>query len=589
MSFGKHTQLTYVDGSTSVPISANNLNENERVLSLADSELAYSGDVNTDYLMDYFFNNNYKLVDDFQDSGDWTGVGTVNITDETANLFMGYQAVGIQETDNTGGTIGIYQSGLSLDLSEFNNGSSSDDDDFITFGFYVSNRAYFSDLTFKLGTNDTDNYSVSYTPNAWSGVYAYDGWHVFSLRKGDFDENGTVPGWDNITYVRVEATTTANAQNENVTVQHIGLVRVDPTNATRYNAFQKYNGSISEWENVFAGFSWDLDIVWDKKLKTLGILSIGQSNISTNQQALKVKEDVICFNMKIEHYAKWSGSGPSMVWYYNSDNYIECYIDGSDLHMRTVEAGSDFDTYIVLDNSLDYDEKYSMELIKDFDSIKAVVYKDGESVKEMEKETVIDSSYVGDLYLGWYSTYGFGLNSKLTISGNRNNTHFDWNSGHPKIVIKNNDETLEGVTTFQDDDELFAYLPPNGIFEVDLYLAVDGDEESEDIGVDWTLTGDISGAGNRFMLGPGELTTTIYNTEMFAQAGSVGHDNAKYGVNDSNWSNVQEHFIIQTGADGGKIQMQWKQLNYPGSPPSPGTHITTVKAGSYMKITKLKT
>lgn len=578
MEFGKHPQLTYVEGSTSVPISAANLNENERVVENCDNELANSQYFKLKNKLDYFYKRNYKLLESFQDDTSFTAMSSTTVSADTSNDCIGYQATKMLENDNTASDIGMYKSISAFDLTTFNDGGASTTSDFITFAVYLSDYTKFSDLTFKLGTDNTNNYSVSYTPNGWSGAYAYSGWHVVSLPKSDFTSNGTPPAWSNITYIRCQATTVANAQNEYITMQHIALCRVDADNSTYYNVFQEYKGSITGWENVFSPNLYNTDIVWCNYKNTLGILMIAQNNYSGNERALTVLNDVICFRFKAEMISKWFQQTGSLTWYYDANNYIETYVESNNLYLNVTEGGSLTSQNVALINNLGFNERVELELIKNYDSIRATLYKNGEPYKVLEYETTIDSSYDGNLYLGYYGGAGFSFVTDFAITNNNIDDIEGWNV--PKILIKTDDESLDSTTTYQYDDELWCYLPPNGLYEVEYNLAVDGSDSGQDIKIKWDTQYTVYNFTNRHGIGAGRGSTDIYDATMYSQVRSLTSD-AEYGVVSSGWTNIHEKAIMKTSNDGGGVYLMWAQRVSSATP-------IIVKAGSYMKITKVK-
>lgn len=187
-----------------------------------------------------------KEIEKFDDNTDWTASGAT-LADDTTNIVTGLgTSVSMADSDDTGSTISMYQTISTIDLTEFDDASASDTADLISLLVYVSDVSYFTDLTLKLGDDNTDNYSTNVDPSAsWSN-----GWNTLTVAKSAFSTNGTPAGWDDITYVRLDATTANNASSENLSFQYLQLAKV--TNYTSYagNMFVQYHEITSLTESL---------------------------------------------------------------------------------------------------------------------------------------------------------------------------------------------------------------------------------------------------------------------------------------------------------------------------------------------------
>lgn len=579
MEFGKHPQLTYVEGSTSVPISAVNLNESERVLEMADNELAFGSKFQLSKFIDYYYQKNCNEIEDFNNDSLYTALASTTIEADYNRMYINYQTTRFIENDNTGSVIGMYRVITSKDLTVFNDGGVSSTDDCIEFTFFISDKEKFNDLTLKLGTDDSNCYYYSENPSNWSGDFDYDGYHTWSLPKKDFSSVGTPPSWGAITFIRIQATTNANAINEYITCLHLGLFRVDPDDATNFNPMQSYKGAITGWTNDLTPIGFGVELVQDKaRGNVIGLIPMAQDNFSWNQQALKAYGPMICGTMKLELYAKWYNYGASAVWWHNSSNFIEVAIRNGSFVFHAIEAGVLTEIIEPLDDVLNYNERYELELTKIYGMIKATVFKDNSQVKTIDYEATFSNDLSGDFYIGWYSSFGCGLITDIIIS-NDDMTHLNtWDI--PKIVIKINDESKASTTTYAPDDELQMKLPPNTMFEVECFLAVDGTDTGQDIKITWGTSGDVEDLTKRFGFGPGRNATDIYDATMYAQGRGLQSD-SEYGVVSAGWSYIHERCILKTGINGAKVTIDWAQRV------NSATAII-VKGGSYMKATRVK-
>ena len=305
---------------------------------------------------------------------------------------------------------------------------------------------------------------------------------------------------------------------------------------------------------------------------------IAQNNYNANERALTILSNVISFKLTVEMISKWYQQTGSLTWFYDSNNYIEAFVDANNFYLNAVEDGVLTSQHISLDYDLEYNERVEMRLIKNIDSISATICKNGEIYKTIEYETTISSSSGGNLYLGYYGSAGFSLVTDFTVSNNNIDDVEGWKL--PKILVKTADESLSNTTTLQSDDELWCYLPPNGLYEVDCNLLVDGTDSGQDIIVQWSTQDDVENYSTRVGFGPGRDSTDIYDATLYAQGRGLT-TNAEYGVVSAGWSYINEKVVFKTGNVGGKVALTWAQRV------SSATEII-VKAGSYMKVTKVK-
>ena len=221
-----------------------------------------------------------KEIDNFADYSEWTASGS-DLADDETNIIDGLgNSVSMSDSDDTGSTISMYKTISSIDLTEFDDASVSTTSDLISLLVYISDVSYYSDLTLKLGDDNTDNYSTSVDPSATLS----NGWNRIDVAKSAFDTNGSPTGWDDITYIRIDATTENNASGENISVQYLQLALVTDFTSYAGDFFVQYHEieSVSEALSIIAnsfvnGYSYD----W--QVKTWGEYSTGSdySDIAT--------------------------------------------------------------------------------------------------------------------------------------------------------------------------------------------------------------------------------------------------------------------------------------------------------------------
>jgi hypothetical protein len=153
------------------------------------------------------------------------------------------------------------------------------------------------------------------------------------------------------------------------------------------------------------------------------------------------------------------------------------------------------------------------------------------------------------------------------------------------FIYKTTQEDVTNNATLQDDDELYVTLPQNGIFEIDLNLAVNATDTSTDIKCAWSTSGDIALMGRRFYQSHNTNVTDVNNSSTV----KIGcYDDITtalaFGVvsGDPPATYIHEKFIVLTLNDGGTLQFRWAQQS------AQSGKTTAIKVGSYMKITQLQ-
>lgn len=566
--FGKFTQINFVNGTTPA-INDANLNELERVAAITDQELARSQNYRFKQIKDYCWALNCKTINLFNLTTDWSIVGTCTIS-STSSPKSGDDDVAIVESDNSAGTIGMYGSVSSLDLTTFNDSTtSSSTDDIITLSTYISDLALFDDITVILGDDVSNNYSKQFTI---SGT-GYDR-VTFSAKKSAFTTNGTPSGWDSIGYIRIEATTQASAQNEFISFHCLMLYRNDPDNDGYPQPLQQYTGSA--WENIFDQETPNWLMYLDPNINEIGIQKFDDLNDADNFDTLHIHCSVIDFLWETVMYCKATDYTTVMTWYVDSNNYAIAYYYFYDFYLTVVEAGTPTTQtfYIVYDMLID--ERFIMRLEKNGDTIRASLEKNYNCIAYLEHETSISSSSDGCLYYG-HKAIGNSYIVDWKVSNVNDLNIDDWTK--PKIVIKLEDETIDTDDTLSADNELFALLPPSSMFIVEAHIVAVADSTTPDIKIDWTTIG-IDMITNRQSIGPYTGTTNVNNTSVKMSDYGIGSD-IDYGLVSSDESVIFEKFIIKTGVSGGFLAIRWAQQT------SSADEIT-VKAGSNILFTKIE-
>lgn len=588
MNFGEFTEVTFADG-VAPPINAANLNALEGVVALTDQELARSQSFSMQRYLEYFYNRNTKLILAFnEDSGDFTNFepGDFTLTNEESMNILHDQCLKATLDNNAGGWIWFDIDIDTLDLTIFNDGSASTTDDIIIFEFYLSEIAAYTGQSMYLSLYDgADYYWIEVDIDAWE----FDtGWNTFWAPKSDFTADGA-PNWATIDNLDVDFDYNAGFQNEYVLFQYWKMDRHDAVYSGYPNAFQKYMGAVTGWINKFP-IPYDVfTLVRDShhNISKIGIMKLNPPNFEfpftdgNYKNGMEIYEDINMFVAKFDWYCKEAGETPSMTWYIDSTHYAEVYVTSDELTLSVANGGAAVDTTWAFDNALVRDEKITIFFEKHDDTFRVLGFKRGEKLAICEYESSF-SSY-GSLYLGVSDDLSFGLLTDFAISHSMNQLALLLEH-NPRIILKYSDETVNNSTTMQDDDELYTYLLPDNVYEIELKLAVDATSNTPDIKLQWVLSGDVEQlpvTAIRSFRGPSPDCTSVQDTEeMKYRWSSLITAATDYGVASSGWSCIIETMLLETGNEGGLIELQWAQNVAHASN-------TVVKSGSYIKITKL--
>src|SRR4030065_524416 len=329
--------------TTPPAIDQDALNDIEDWIDIADEENRKSQTVNFEKIMTYFWQRNINEIENFSAASEWT-----------ADLIMVL--------------------------------------------FYVTDITKYTLFQIKLGTSNAHNYNYAWNPAGFSN-----GWNVRWIRKSVMTTTGA-PAWNNITYLRVDSYSTINAQNQYFTLQYLQMIRADPDFATYTNAFQEYFGAATGWISKFSVYYDLFSIIYDEKINKLGTMKLVPADLYAG---LHIYCSVLSFQGKFEIYSKLAGYTNSIVWMVDATNYIECYVNANTFYLNAVEGGAATPTSIALTNSLLLNERVLIGFEKDGDVVRAILSKNGETIKILEYETSIADE--GCLYLGTQGTSAWGL------------------------------------------------------------------------------------------------------------------------------------------------------------------------------------
>lgn len=569
--FGKFTELTFVNGA-SPAINADNLNEIERVIALADEELQRSQTICFSDYAELLYNNNTKVIEDFTDYTEWTNAypTTCTLSDTEYYNIIGPSAVHVNEDDDTAGYIGMYKTISAIDLTEFNDGSTSTTDDCIVITFYLNDVTAFDNLQIRIGTDFSNCYYISYSSGS-----LISGWNAVYPQKSDFSTVGTPTGWDTIEYLRFVGYTNASHADDFVVFQYCQLVRQDPVYSgyTNFSQLEQASG----YENMFDIYSDTWAIVRDvaPNLNKFGFMFLDQYY----QDALNVYDDCLDFVLKVEMYPKHSGETHTITWYVDASNYARLYVTSDTLTLEIYESGGLADSATdVFDSSLLKNERITLYFEKRGQNFKGMARKGGDRLKYVNAVTAISADTSGDIRIGSVIQYAQTLITDLAISSNLGSLNIA-NDGN--FILKQKTETQSfSNNTLADVDDMFVNLEPNSVYEIQIHLSANCSDDGPDIKTAWVLSGSATQVTQKHCRGPNLSTTSTINTNMRSSVNNITSA-VSYGIDGTGLaSSVNESFMVKTYQDGGKVQLQAAQYSTDGSNP------TTLSTNSYLTANK---
>jgi hypothetical protein len=564
MALGSYVPIAWVNGGPP-PIDADNLLSHEEVLELSDQELRRSQCVNFEKskLKEYFWERNTKEIEDFEDYTEWSlSSASTTASDDTTNNILNKSSVKFLENDNTAGWIGIYKDIAALDLSIFNDGSASTTSDLIYLFFYITDVTKFNWFQFKLGQDNANNYTYAVAAAGFSNGFNY-----LIAAKSDFTPVGAPPGWNNITHLRVEASTTINAQNQYITCIYWQMIREDPVWAGYPSICQEYMGNVTGWENRLEVWDDLVSIVWDDKINRSGILLMP----AKDTKALYIYLTIQSFISYIEQYCKYEDYSVGLCWYSDTDNYIQTYMDNGIFYLEAIEGGVSSNVNVALSETLLKNERIIIKFEKDNDTCRAILYKNGEQIHILEYETSIDTNAEGHLFISCHSSNGYALITDFAVSSNYGDLHLhnEWNKG-PRLYQLSSDQTYLSNTITAIDDFLIR-LPANRTFKIEAFFyANNAGSANPDIRIDWdnsgvTLLAYRNCIGGEAIASSSEPSSTNKVRMSVQGLSTVVHYAIPSMAAPS--SPINETFIILTGLDGGYIQARAAQYDTDGTKP----------------------
>jgi len=193
----------------------------------------------------YMYNHNTKLIatceaDESWADNKWDGTHAATHGDDTTNYKVGSQGISVT-TDATANLKAVNLDFTDKDLTKFEDGSVSIDDDYIELSVYCADASdgTSAQIAFMCDTYGTKTNWYTYTFTS----LLVDGCNHLKIQKSSFGETGS-PSWATITGVVIRILA-AVGETYSITIDAIRMTRKDPTDANP-NPFQIENDGVME-------------------------------------------------------------------------------------------------------------------------------------------------------------------------------------------------------------------------------------------------------------------------------------------------------------------------------------------------------
>lgn len=521
----------------------------------ADRWTQKSTNILNDPFINYYMGHNIKDVYKGESLTGLFGTETVSDDDGDNDTMYPDGATRVTSASATSGvSVGGYTSSLSLDLTQFPDGSASTDDDYILFSFVINDVTKWNYGGLRIGL-DSSNYYYKY-PYATAMV---DGVNHFVYKKSDFNETGTPVDWSSVTYLALRFTgaDSVDTTGEWYTLQAVQLIRANPDNDFP-SPRQLPNGG-GTLEEPF-GEPLSYIVLKQSPGKTPGYARLKSD---TSSETIRFNDKTVnTFYSEMLQYISYNSYSTGLGFKIDSDNYIQCYVESDTFYLQVYEAGS----------LVDSDSQALNTGIERFDTVKLVLEKDGDDVRAQcgDARLTASTSLTDEGYIvcNQPTVNSLGVITGWSVSNERKEA-----KKYPQLVWQRDyvDNTSLAETN------LHTYLEPSSMYHIDARLCVQGDIAGSCL-VDWDYNGDIEQVSYRCCRGLGVGESSVTAAAQRTSNHSLG-TNVSYGLATANHT-LMEDFVIRTGPLGGRLVMR------AGSTTST---VTINGVGSYMIVNKLNT
>jgi hypothetical protein len=521
------------------------------------------------FLKDYWYLRSCKelLLGD-----DYTGVLSGNTTISIDSALAILNDTGVKCLVNSAATSfynGFYKSGLSWDLLSFNDGSVVTSDKVAgVIAFYFSDISKFTNLYLQLGSDSSNYYSAVFTSGSLQN-----GWNLKAFSLSSMGTVGSPPDFDNISYFSMYTYNNVSGLNSYLILDHFMIMRVSPTSTSPYS-LQQSDCNDTVWTEDIARYGFWFSQAEDTATNW-GRSGITRITSTTTLRAFDIDAHTHRnFYVKVSLACKNAGKTMSIVWYVDSDNYIEAYVDSNTLYITRVVAASSATRSVALGASIVKNAQVDLFAWKEGSHF-------GFRVETMGVTKILEYSHISTSE--GYIAMGLPVAGAISFVYNWEVSHNPFQAQesygltkYPILVKKVVDQGRLNTTTVTDDDDLKYTFKEPGMYKIEGHYHIDVDSDSLEAGFKfaWTFSGSAIFT-QRGLNGPG-YTNTSSTQRVCADLGTAH----AFGIDSAYNLYGFEEFLVNVTVPG-TLVLQWAQQE------ARAAITTTLKSSSHIIITKM--
>jgi hypothetical protein len=280
-----------------------------------------------------------------------------------------------------------------------------------------------------------------------------------------------------------------------------------------------------------------------------------------------------------EHYVVVEDEISNFRWSIDTSNCLEVYVTSGTLYIKETLLGTPSTAAsVALPTTLSKGTKVLMMIEQDSTAgiIRVMMSYDREVLVLEYEHSFTDA---GCIYLqGSQNDTNFSLMTDYKFSNSKMNTLDMWN--RPRI-LKNETVLSNSTTTPVNLEDCKVFLPPNGLFHIELHLIYNCASTAPEIKGEFIAAGDIELVGGINAQGMSNSATTAAQAEESKHTSyDTFTDDIIFGT-ETGPCYANERFLVQTGNTGGYFYYRyWQHISTPASP-------VYLRKETYIKVEKV--
>lgn len=361
----------------------------------------------------------YRNTKDIHTMSAWSGaVGTTTVTLDTASALT--NDLSIRSTVN--GTAGNFWCGFYNDpwstqnMLSLNSGETlTADEMFVSFSFYIDDITKWQGVRFRFGQDTSNFYLISFDVSELQN-----GWNLKVRRLSSAYTNNSPTGWTNIDYFYCYAIgINSNINGAFWIVDQITLIRPNVDDypfSIQIGDGQTIGSEV--WRDLATNMSYFTTLTNEYYAnQEIGMI---RPNSAITQRWLSLDNNNYKeFYTKCWMRCKSQGKSNSLIWYYDSLNYAQTYVDNSIFYLDVCVGGVTTTKTATLDTTLLKNWNFGIYFYKVQNTFIAEIQ--GEHVKPKVLTGYFAPTYEAKVYFGTPTIHGISFIRDWVISNKPTN------------------------------------------------------------------------------------------------------------------------------------------------------------------------